>query len=103
MPQGASRDLNGMKMKLRHSSVVSVLPAHDIFWNNPCRFSFHVFHVNLSKRRRISSTVSQKRQVSVKVGMGADQYLPPWFRWASMFSSLFAIHNEFDDFMDLLA
>lgn len=71
-------------MNLRYSSVVSVLPAHDIFWNNPCRFSFHVFHVNLSKRRRISSTVSQNREVSVKVGMGADQYLPPWFSVAPM-------------------
>lgn len=71
-------------MKLRYSSVVSVLPAHDIFWKNPCRFSFNLFCSNLSRRRRIplSSIVSQKRQVSAKAGMGAEQYLPPWFRWA---------------------
>ncbi|XP_024025740.1 uncharacterized protein LOC21395706 [Morus notabilis] len=73
-------------MKLRYSSVVSVLPAHDIFWKNPCRFSFNLFCSNLSRRRRIqlSSIVSQKRQVSAKVGMGAEQYLPPWFSVAPM-------------------
>ena len=80
MLQRASLDLNGKKMKLSYSSVVSVLPVNEVFWKNHCRSPFNVIRSNSRGRRRLSSCSQKCRVVSGKVEMVAEKYLPPWFR-----------------------